>query len=374
MMILIFFIIACFAAHPKHQIKAASTIDDVLKYFDEAVEGSNMCRSMSVFGEYTYTFQLKTGVTKYLFEDISIKENIAPLGNYNRPGDVYAKYYVCVHDTGDVSVSAARWSEVVYNQGGDGWTYEASFQYVIDNDDIYHNIPDNECAYHAGDNIRPYQEINTGITGTNEDPAITIIDGYFAIDGVNTWIAAPTDGTYITTDLINDCGIRVVLRDGTYYIGKTWFSSGYELVVNYGGNTNSIGIESCLMDGSDVYYTWQRLAKLVAKLLDENNLCVADVQPHHFFDGKHCPMTMREASMWHHFLNLVEAEYTLLQYKQQGFSFSFKSGNTEYVSNSGRVIKAPSAATDVSYTITVTKDGQSKSKTYKTTIQPQTSV
>ena len=49
-------------------------------------------------------------------------------------------------------------------------------------------------------------------------------------------------------------------------------------------------------------------------------------------------------------------------------------GDTSLVSNSGRVTKAPSKATEVSYTITVSKDGASKSKTYKTLVQPQTDV
>ena len=61
---MLFFIlfIGCLAAHPKHQIKAAASIDDVLASFDEIVEGSNMCRVINVFGEYTYQFQMRTGV------------------------------------------------------------------------------------------------------------------------------------------------------------------------------------------------------------------------------------------------------------------------------------------------------------------------
>ena len=333
-----------------------------------------MCRNIDVFGEYTYTFEMKTGVIKYLFEDLKITENIAPEGNYNRPGDIYPKKYVCVHDTGDVSISAKRWSEIVYNQGTGSSEYKASFQYVIDNDDCYHNIPDNERARHAGDDCREYKEINTGISGSNEFPVITVQEGYYFIDGTNTFISIPSECEGCTTKDLNDHGVRVVLKDGVYYLGKTWYSPEFDLISNTGGNANSIGIESCVTDGSDVYYTWQRLSKLVAKLLDENDLEIADVQQHHFFSGKHCPMTMREATMWHHFLDMVEAEYILRQYKQQGYSFSFKSDNTEFVSDTGRVIKAPSEVKEVSYTVTVTKDGKSKSKSFKTLIQPKTAI
>ena len=56
--------------------------------------------------------------------------------------------------------------------------------------------------------------------------------------------------------------------DGKYYIGETYYSSTYEKISNRGGNNNSIGIESCITVGTDIYLTWQKTAKLVAKLLN----------------------------------------------------------------------------------------------------------
>ena len=251
-----------------------------------------------------------------------------------------------------------------------GQSYEASYNYVLDNKDVYHNIPDNEESWHAGDGGRAYTLTPSGVYGTDKYPEITITtDGYFAINGEKSTILAPTNkGKILTTADINDCGIRCVIEEGQYYLGNTWYSETYRKISNGGGNKYSIGIESCIVEGEDVYYTWQRLAKLVAKLMDENNLTVDDVVPHHYFSGKHCPQTMREAGMWLHFKNLCQIEYDILQFIQEGYEVSFTSGNPEFVNNSGRVIKTANSVKNVSYTITVSKDGYTESITLGTNI------
>ena len=63
----------------------------------------------------------------------------------------------------------------------------------------------------------------------------------------------------------------------------------------------------------------QRVAKLVAKLLDENNLGFDRIVQHHYFSGKDCPQTMRTEGYWEHFKDLVKAEYQMLMYKIMGF-------------------------------------------------------
>lgn len=351
-----------------------NTMNELLLYFTEIAQSSNIVKNIDVVGwQFTYEHELRTSVIGYLFEDLVITENIAPLSNYNRPGSKYPKYYITVHDTGDVEYTAKDWSETVYNQFNKmtQQEYTASYQYVLDNKDVYHNIPDDETAYHAGDGSRMYELLETGVYGTNLKPNITITsDGYYAIDNQKTKVLAPTNkGTILTTADINDCGIRCVIQNGQYYLGNTWFDSTYRKIGNYGGNRNSIGIETCMTQGDDIYYSWQRLAKLVAKLMDENDLTVNDVVPHHYFSGKNCPQTMREAGMWDHFLNLVQIEYDVLQYIQEGYEVSFTSNNTDYVNNLGRVIKSSSLSKTVSYTITVSKDGISESITLTTTIQ-----
>ena len=80
------------------------------------------------------------------------------LGHYSKKpkffdsaGNVYDKHYICVHDTGDHYFGAKMWSDIVKNANLGKRVYPSSFQYVVGNDGYYHNIPDNEIAYHAGD-------------------------------------------------------------------------------------------------------------------------------------------------------------------------------------------------------------------------------
>lgn len=351
-----------------------ASLNEVLEYFVGVAKSNNIVKNIEVTGwQRVYSYELKTSVIGYLFEDLVITENIAPLNNGVRPGTVYKKEYICVHDTGDVEYSAKDWSETVYNNfnSSTGKQYGASYQYVIDNKDCYHNIPDNERSYHAGDGNRTYEEIPSGVYGTNKYPEITITeDGYYAIDGVKSTILAPTyNGQILKTSDINDNGIRCVIVNGQYYLGKTWYSETYRKISNYGGNNNSIGIESCITQGEDVYYTWQRLAKLVAKLMDENDLTIDDVVTHHFFSGKNCPQTMREAGFYAHFKDLVLIEYQVLQFIKSGYTISLESFNPDYVNNSGRVLKTTPISKVVSYRIIVEKNGVQDSVVLTTTIQ-----
>lgn len=355
-------------------LEQGTSLNEVLDYFVSVAKSNNIVKNIKVTGwQRIYQYELKTSVIGYLFEDLVITENIAPLGNGVRPGTIYKKEYICVHDTGDVDYSAKDWSDTVYNNfnSSTGQEYGASYQYVIDNKDCYHNIPDNERSYHAGDGNRTYEEVPSGVYGTNEHPEITITDdGYYAIDGKKSTIVAPTyNGKILKTTDINDYGVRCVINNGQYYLGKTWYSETYRKIGNYGGNNNSIGIESCITEGEDVYYTWQRLAKLVAKLMDENDLTIDDVVTHHYFSGKNCPQTMREAGFYMHFKELVQIEYQILQFIKMGYKVSLESNNPEYVNNSGRVLKTTPIAKVVSYRIIVEKDGVQDSVVFTTTVQ-----
>ena len=57
--------------------------------------------------------------------------------------------------------------------------------------------------------------------------------------------------------------------EGEYYIARTYWGSqrSPQAICTYGGNTNSIGIESCVDMGSDLMHTWHITAQLVANLL-----------------------------------------------------------------------------------------------------------
>ena len=353
-------------------------MNKVLEYFNKLNNTEEVFKKEIVVCGWQNIFKhtMISSIAPYLFEDLDIKEHIAKEKNENRDLRVKPKVYITVHDTGDTGPkhTAKFWSDTVYKEM---WVdtkepYKASFQYVVGNDGIYHNIPDNERSYHAGDGNRTYEEVPTGVFGTEKYPTITITtDGYYAIDGRKTSILAPTgkNGEILKTSDINDYGIRCVIRNGEYYLGKTWYDTTYRKIGNYGGNNNSIGIESCVTEGDDLYYTWQRLAKLVAKLMDENDLTIDDVVTHHYFSGKNCPQTMREAGFWMHFKKLVQIEYQVLQFIKQGYVITLESGNPEYVNNTGRVLKSSVLSKVVPYTITVEKDGIKDSITLTSVIQ-----
>ena len=373
-------------------------MNDLLEYFKTLAFNEILTKRITVTayqGDYkTYIY---SGVSYYLFEELNIIEQMTSENMSNRPGDIYEKHYITVHDTASGASSANAKAHANYvNDGGEG----TSWHYTVGNDGIYHQIPDNENAYHAGDGGRDYKEIDTGIKAdpTNPYPVVTISkDGYYEIAGQKTSLVAPLsrpkkcpngacgtdtkDGevacskcgkkfevSICTNDMINTHGIRTgILDNGNYYIGNTYFNTTYRYISNAGGNDNAIGIEMCVNQGSDIFYTWQRNAKLVAKLLAENNLTINDVKPHHFFSGKDCPATMLHAEMWDLFIKMVEVEHTILT-KYSDYKITFKSNNENFLGNNGKILKQASISKSVSYTITVEKDGVSESITLSTVI------
>lgn len=341
-------------------------MNEVLEYFKSIIK-KPFEKEIHVYGwQKEYDRLIISSVCNYLFESLDVIENIAPITNENREGIKKTKYYVTVHDTGDAlkSHTAKFWSEAVYNEAWEGGTYACSYQYVVGNDGIYHNIPDDEIAWHAGDSTRfDYHLYETVVTGENKYPIITISeDGFYEIDGNKSILKAPRaiktkDGNIIydricETKDINDEGVLCKLIDGRYYIGKTYYNAGFGKIANRGGNNNSIGIESCINEGSDIYLTWQRTAKLVAKILLNNNLTIDDVKQHHYFSGKNCPQTIRMNNMWTHFLDLVKCEFEVLKFINKGYEIKLKPLSDSVLEN-GRI----KTNNNIKFSITVTFDG-----------------
>ncbi|MBQ7307367.1 MAG: N-acetylmuramoyl-L-alanine amidase [Clostridia bacterium] len=279
--------------------------------------------------EKTYSHRLTQSISSYLFEDLKVIKNIAPKTNKNRTNKLENKKYICIHDTADVEYSALSWNKTVFDNFYEkrNIPYNASYQYVVGNDGIYQNIPDEEIAFHAGDGSEEgFKLIKSGVLGNNINPIITISDdGYYEIDGKKSIISAPKDEDKVLTTLdINNFGIKCEVIGGEYYLGLTWYSKVYKKIANRGGNRNSIGIESCLDEGSNIHLTWQRLAKLVAYLLNKYKLKLRDIVPHQFFSGKLCPHTIIENGCWNYLVELIKAEKNILSLKNKGYSFRIK--------------------------------------------------
>ena len=361
-----------------------SEMEEILDYFGSIHNQKVLIKPIMVYawqGNYAHT--LMGSLSSYLFEPLSINENLAKPTNTNLKWVKKEKVYICVHDTGCGVHNAREWNDAVVNQYVDGDKYSASFQYVVGNDAIYRNIPDDIIGYHAGDGYEiDYNLIDSGVEFNGIfKPNITIsYDGFYEIDGKKSLIKAPmylykinkNDETFneriAETKDINDEGIRTIVKDGKYFLGETYFNTYFNKISNRGGNVNSIGIESCVNRGSDIYYTWMKDAKLIAYLMDKYNLTIDDVVPHHYFSGKDCPMTMRHSKMYKHVKNLSVIEFNILKFIQKGYKISFYCNNKEYVSDNGKVIKIPKRDLRVNYYITVEKDGVVKTKKFTSKI------
>lgn len=70
-----------------------------------------------------------------------------------RPGIERTVKYVVIHETGNPSAGAGAHSHSLYLQTGSSG--ETSWHYTVDDHEIYHHIPDNEVAWHAGDRETP---------------------------------------------------------------------------------------------------------------------------------------------------------------------------------------------------------------------------
>lgn len=352
-------------------------MEKAINIINKIVNEKPFIKKIHVYGwQKEYDYILISSLTKYLFEDLNIIENIAPLTNENREGRKKQKYYITVHDTGDADPnhSAKFWSETVKNEQWEQGKYAASYQYVVGNDGIFHNIPDDEVAWHAGDSTRyDYKLYETNVKGNNNNPIITVSDdGYYEIDGKKSIVLAPRvykerdnqiiEDRIATTKDINSQGILCKLVNGNYYIGETYFNSSFMLIANRGGNNNSIGIESCINEGTDIYYTWQKTAKLVANLLINNSLSFDDVKQHHYFSGKNCPQTIRMNGMWDHFMDLVKAEYEILELIKEGYQFKLIV-DSNLIESNGRIIAIENNKT-IYYTIQIIKDNKVKNLNY----------
>ena len=333
---------------------------DPMKIIESLHETKIINQEMILYGwEYTaggkYPVQPMLGsVSKFLFEDLVITPNMMKSTAVGYTGVFHAPKtrFITYHDTGAAGAGSTALANSNYNNSD----AEVSWHFTVGDDAIYQQLPTNMVAWHAGDGTgTKFEEIPTGVKfNGNLRPTVTITtDGYFALDGEKTTYLAPTkSGVIAKTSDINDNGLFTIVKDGYYYMGTTWYSSDYRYISNKGGNNNAIGIEMAINSGSDLYSSYHHLAKLIGKLMEDNNLGIADVQPHHFFSGKNCPGTMRNARIEQHFLEMVEAEY-LVRTKLKGYTLDFSTTANQYVDSRGRIFNLPTVATPITYKVRI---------------------
>ena len=80
---------------------------------------------------------------------LKIKKDFLKIGHRCRPEGNYAKRYITIHSTGNANSTAANERAWLDNPSN---TRDASWHYVVDENEIIQAIPDNEIAWHCGDN------------------------------------------------------------------------------------------------------------------------------------------------------------------------------------------------------------------------------
>lgn len=70
-----------------------------------------------------------------------------------RPGTKREIHYIVIHETDNTGRNATAWSHSLYIKRNAA-SEKKSWHYTVDDHSIYHHLPDNETAFHAGDNVR----------------------------------------------------------------------------------------------------------------------------------------------------------------------------------------------------------------------------
>ena len=261
-----------------------------------------------------------------------------------------------------------------------------SIHYSTGNDGIYKGLDEQYRAAHAGDDgsrntVSKFAWIDTPVEVLDTDPEFPVVtitkNATFAINGRDTGVKVPVETKYgrgyvTDTKWLNEQGIGVNVKDGKYQIGTSWWcytQVGEGRICSNGGNRNSIGIESAVNKGSDLWYTWQITAQLVADIMLRQDLDITRVKGHHFFSAKDCPQPMLENDMeiWWEFIELVRCEYEKITACAE-YEFSFDC-DSEMINEYGRVTGQSNHSQIVTYTVTIVKDGEQQTITLASLIE-----
>lgn len=307
--------------------------------------------------------------------------------------------FIVIHDTESKTTAANTMAYTVGSQGGG--RFRSSYHYFIDDKVLYQLLDEKYVGYHAGEGTLYTDLMDTGITveqlGKNlrYRPTVTVRNfngvDYFYLDDVRTnitvdqrfsfygkdtdeYIYWETDTDMLTASgtlnetpnpltssstAINKLGLGVFIKDGKYVLPQYHFKRGNYNSYGMRGGANSIGIETSVELGHDIYKTWQNTAKFVADMLVRYNLTPDRVVFHNNFTNKLCPHTMMEANQTDQFLDMVYYEYMVAQYySNYTITFSSTSG---LIDSTGRITGTISGTTNIPYTITVSDGTTTKS-------------
>lgn len=86
-------------------------------------------------------------------QSIPVTTDFIPLGYAARTGTKRKIHYIVIHETDNkqANATAKAHNEYIHSYGE---THKLSWHYTVDENEIYHHIPDRETAFHAGDFIK----------------------------------------------------------------------------------------------------------------------------------------------------------------------------------------------------------------------------
>ena len=303
-------------------------------------------------------------VSKLLFEDYVV-HNDYYLSNPSNYSTLVAEgiEFITFHYAADMNGSAANGGKnlAAYNKSCNQNGIQVSFHYGTGNDGIWACQNEAYGAWHAGSS-KAMTWHATGIKYKEGDPEFAKItlesDNYFYLNGQKTLVQNTTTGKKL-----NNMGLAFKVVNGEYYISGHYYSQSYGYISSTGGNKNTIGIESAVGKGSDLWLTWQYSAQLCANLLLKYNLPLIRLVGHHFFSGKWCPQPMLEYDLeiWWEFVELVRQEMELYK-NYSGAKLEFSS-NSDHLNDNGRVNSLPVYSECVTYDVTYTHNGVTKTIT-----------
>ena len=319
-----------------------------------------------------YYADIVGSVSKLLFEEYKVYDEFY-LSNPNNKstfnGDgIGGLDFITVHYAADMPYSASAMFNggrnlASYNKSCNTSGTQASWHYSIGNDGIWASQTESYGAWHAGAS-KKMTWTDSGLTTAQvgSDLYTTDVtmgsDGYFYIKGVKTNIKNTSAGTKL-----NGMGLGVKVEGNKVYLGGHYQNTSYNYISSTGGNNNSIGMETSVREGSDLWLTWQYTAQLCAKLLLKYKLPINRLVGHHFFSGKWCPQPMLENDLeiWYEFVELTRQQMELYN-NYENASLSFAS-TSSYLKDNGRVSKLPNYPECVSYTVTYKEGSTTKTVT-----------
>lgn len=104
----------------------------------------------------------ETGYSVTYIKDLPVYEHFVDQNAIGRIGGKRVIQYVVIHETDNYSAgaNAARHDAFIHQNA---LIEKLSWHYTVDDHEVYHHIPDDEPAYHAGDGMEPNGGNTSGI-------------------------------------------------------------------------------------------------------------------------------------------------------------------------------------------------------------------